>query len=242
MVKKIVRGPVGTAKVKAQWEAAYTAISKMRKGFTAPVDLEGAATLGNLDSDPKTFRFQTLVGLMLSSQTKDAATSKKMKFLIDKGLSIDWVLDCSQEELANDLHGVSFHNNKAKYLRKTAQILKEKYDGDIPGDYKIISKLPGVGPKMTHLFLQICYDITEGIAVDTHVHRIANRLGWVNTKTPEQTMRSLQKLLPHEKWDDVNGMLVGFGQVICKAKNPLCQKCEANSICPIGKKKLKLDN
>ena len=240
MVKKILRGPVGGKNVKEQWEKAYNLIEKMRTNITAPVDIEGASTLSQ-HPDPKVFRFHTLVGLMLSAQTRDPVTAKKMRFLIDKGLTIEGIIDTSQEDLAADLYGVSFHNNKAKYIKKTAQILKDKYNGDIPGDYKIVSKLPGVGPKMTHLFLQICYDIVEGIAVDTHVHRVSNRLGWVNTKTPVQTMKSLQKLLPKEKWEQVNELLVGFGQVVCKPITPLCEKCSASSYCPTGRKKLKLD-
>jgi endonuclease-3 len=241
MVKKIIRGPTGDKKVKVQWEEAYKKIAKLRSTFTAPVDIEGAATLGE-DEDPKVFRFQTLVGLMLSSQTRDPVTAKKMRYLVDKGLTIESVLDRTQEQLAEDLYGVSFHNNKAKYLRKTAQILKDQFNNDIPSDYKIVSKLPGVGPKMTHLFLQICYDKVEGIAVDTHVHRIANRLGWVKTKTPIQTMKALEKLLPKEKWSEVNEILVGFGQTICKPIGPQCEKCSANELCPIGRKKMKLDD
>ena len=124
MVKKIIRGPVGPAKVKAQWESVYEALSKMRSKITAPVDIEGASTLADPSSDPKTFRFQTLVGLMLSSQTRDPATASKMKFLVSKGLSIDSILATSQEDLAKDLYGVSFHNNKSKFLLKTAHILK----------------------------------------------------------------------------------------------------------------------
>jgi endonuclease III len=242
MVKKVIRGPVGNAKVKNQWESVYNAISKMRSKFTAPVDIEGAGMITEDDTDPEVYRFQTLVGLMLSAQTRDSATSKKMQYLISKGLTIDNILKSTQEELAKDLYGVSFHNNKAKNILKTALILKQKYNSDIPGDYKIVSSLPGVGPKMTHLFLQICYDKVEGIAVDTHVHRVANRLGWVNTKTPVQTMNSLQKLLPKEKWADVNDLLVGFGQVVCKPIRPQCEKCSASSECPTGRKKLKLDS
>ena len=238
MVKKVIKGPVGSAKVKADWEQVYNKISIMRSQMTAPVDTEGAATLGE-DTDPKVFRFQTLVGLMLSSQTRDPVTAKKMRYLIDKGLSIDSIIKIPESELAEDLYGVSFHNNKAKYLKKTAEILRDKYDQDVPGDYKIVSKLPGVGPKMTHLFLQICYDKVEGIAVDTHVHRVSNRLGWVNTKNPLQTMKALEDLLPKEKWADVNEMLVGFGQMHCKPINPQCLNCDVKDVCPTGRKNLK---
>lgn len=239
MVKKTIKGPVGSAKAQEQWEEVYEKISKMRSLMTAPVDIEGAATLG-VDADPKTFRFQTLVGLMLSSQTRDPVTAKKMRFLIDKGLSVDSIIKISESDLAKDLHGVSFHNNKAKFLKKTAEIIKDKYKGDIPGDFNVVSKFPGVGPKMTHLFLQICYDKIEGIAVDTHVHRVANRLGWVNTKTPIQTMKSLEELLPKEKWADVNEMLVGFGQMKCKPITPQCKDCDVRFQCPTGRKNLKI--
>jgi endonuclease III len=241
MVKKVIRGPVGSAKVKQQWETVYEKLDKMRSKITAPVDLEGASTIGQPDADPALFRFQTLVGLMLSSQTRDPVTAKKMQFLIEKGLSIDSIINTSESDLAKDLYGVSFHNTKAKNLKKAAQMIKDQYDGDIPGDYKKVSKLPGVGPKMTHLFLQICYDKVEGIAVDTHVHRIANRLGWVNTKTPIQTMKGLEKMLPKEKWAEVNVLLVGLGQTICRPIGPKCEECDAKKLCPTGRKKLKLD-
>jgi endonuclease-3 len=102
----------------------------------------------------------------------------------------------------------------------------------VPEDYDKVIKLPGIGNKMAYLYLKCCCNKIEGIAVDTHVHRISNRLGWVNnTKTPEETRKGLQKWLPHEYWYDANMYLCGFGQTICEAKKPKCEECGLKDIC-----------
>mmetsp|Transcript_27900 Transcript_27900/g.27582 ORF Transcript_27900/g.27582 Transcript_27900/m.27582 type:complete len:172 (-) Transcript_27900:113-628(-) len=170
----------------------------MREGIEAPVDIEGASTLADQTLEPRLVRYQTLIGLLLSSQTKDPVTAKTIAKLQSQGLTPERMAEISVEDLAEEIHGVSFHNNKAKYIKKTSQILLEKYDGDVPNDFKKVIALPGIGPKMAHLFLQICFDRTEGIAVDTHVHRISNRLGWAKSKNPIETMKQLQELLPKE--------------------------------------------
>jgi endonuclease-3 len=113
-----------------------------------------------------------------------------------------------------------------------AQILKDDYEGNAPEDYNELVKLPGIGPKMAHLYLQCCCDKVEGIAVDTHVHRICNRLKWVDdTKTPEETRKRLEDWVPKEKWIDVNTLLVGLGQTICFAKKPKCEECLIKDTC-----------
>jgi endonuclease-3 len=112
-----------------------------------------------------------------------------------------------------------------------AQILKDQYEGDPPEDYDNIIKLPGIGPKMAYLYLQCCCGKVEGIAVDTHVHRICNRLNWVSTKNPEETRKNLQSWMPKEYWDDVNTLLVGLGQMICEAKKPKCDECKLYNLC-----------
>tara|TARA_R110002050_G_scaffold294328_1_gene452000 strand:+ start:752 stop:1273 length:522 start_codon:yes stop_codon:yes gene_type:complete len=114
--------------------------------------------------------------------------------------------------------GVGFHNRKAIYLKKTAEILMEKHGGDIPRDYVEITKLPGVGPKMAHLCMQAAWGDTVGIGVDVHVHRICNRLKWTGpggTNTPEKTRKALEEWLPRDRWQPINVMMVGFGQVYC---------------------------
>mmetsp|Transcript_19627 Transcript_19627/g.31156 ORF Transcript_19627/g.31156 Transcript_19627/m.31156 type:complete len:120 (-) Transcript_19627:84-443(-) len=93
-------------------------------------------------------------------------------------------------------------------------------------------KLPGVGPKMAYLCMQTAWGRSVGIGVDVHVHRISNRLGWVNSTNPEQTRKALETWLPREHWAEINPMLVGLGQTICKARKPLCSKCNVKDLCP----------
>ena len=126
---------------------------------------------------------------------------------------------------------VGFYRRKATYIKKTTQILLDEYDGDIPDTIEKLVKLPGVGPKMGYLILKVAWNKVDGIGVDVHVHRISNRLQWVNTKTPEETRVALESWLPRELWHEINLLLVGFGQTIC-GSSPKCEQCKLHSICP----------
>ena len=110
----------------------------------------------------------------------------------------------------------------------------DKYNGDIPKSAEELCKLPGVGPKMAHLCMQVAWNTVTGIGVDTHVHRISNRLRWVPkpTKTPEETRIALEAWLPKELWSEINYLLVGFGQETCQPVHPKCSTCLNNKICP----------
>lgn len=112
-----------------------------------------------------------------------------------------------------------------------------QYGGDIPKTIDGLCKLPGVGPKMAHICMQVAWGEVPGITVDTHVHRISNRIGWVQkpTKTAEQTRVQLESWLPKEEWTDINYILVGFGQEICTSLRPKCDGCLNRNICPYAK-------
>ncbi|KAH7731655.1 CBN-NTH-1 protein [Aphelenchoides avenae] len=155
-------------------------------------------------------------------------------------LTVEQIIDVPEVDLADVLRGVSFHKTKAANMKKVARILKEQYESDIPNTFEGLCSLPGIGPKMAHLTMQIAFDVCVGIAVDTHVHRIVNRLRWVNTKTPEQTSTELCKVLPESHWRTINKLLVGFGQQTCHAISPKCDDCTLKDVCPAseaGKKK-----
>ncbi|CAI5445496.1 unnamed protein product [Caenorhabditis angaria] len=230
------------------WQKDVENIRKMRNEVVAPVDTMGCHKLADPLAKPEVHRFQVLVALMLSSQTKDEVNAAAMKRLKDNGLSIENILEIEDEKLRNLLNPVGFYKRKTIYLKQASQILKDKYNGDIPDTFDGLCSLPGVGPKMANLVMQIAWQKTTGIAVDTHVHRISNRLGWIETKTPEKTMEKLEILLPKEEWQPINHLLVGFGQMICKPVNPKCEECLLDGTCPkIGvnlkkKKKEKLEN
>lgn len=132
--------------------------------------------------------------------------------------------------------------NKTRFIKEMSQILIDQYGGDIPNSIEGLLKLPGVGTKMAHLCMRSAWNIVTGIGVDTHVHRIANWLKWVpkETKCPEDTRQALEKWLPYELWDEVNHLLVGFGQTICTPRFPRCNDCSNAPICPArGQQKIR---
>lgn len=216
------------------WKEILENIRKMRVNEDAPVDSVGCERSYDENASPKLMRFQVLVSLMLSSQTKDEINHAAMVRLRKRGLSPEMIIEIDDDELGELLKPVGFWRRKTEYLKKVSQILIEKYNGDIPPNFTELCELPGVGPKMAHLVMQVAWDEITGIAVDTHVHRIANRLEWVkkNTKDPIATERELEDWIPRCLWNEINHLLVGFGQTICKPIGPKCQECLNRNICP----------
>lgn len=223
------------------WRQTLANIHEMRKERNAPVDTMGCDKCYDEYVDEKTKRFHHLISLMLSSQTKDAVTFEAMSRLRRHGLTPQKMIETSTSDLEQILYPVGFYKTKAKHIQKTSQILIDKFDSDIPNDIKGLVSLPGVGPKMAHICMHVAWNIVTGIGVDTHVHRIANRLKWVEkeTKEPEQTRIALEKWLPFEEWTVVNKLLVGFGQTICTPVSPHCNECLNAPICPSSGIKMK---
>ncbi|EIE81807.1 hypothetical protein G6F47_003666 [Rhizopus delemar] len=217
------------------WEIVYNKLEAFRDIEEAPVDTMGCERLAQTTAPPKIQRFQTLVALMLSAQTKDTVTSATMIKLqneLPAGLNLESILNVDVTTLDQLIRSVGFHSKKAVYIKKTAEILRDQYDGDIPDTIEGLTSLPGVGPKMGYLTLQVAWNKNLGIGVDVHVHRITNRLGWVSTKTPEETRESLQSWLPKDKWKKINPILVGYGQIVCLPRNPRCDVCPVSEYCP----------
>lgn len=238
----------------SNWEVMYDTVKKMREDNpTAPVDTMGCAELYWRESAPKDRRFQTLIALMLSSQTKDTVTAVAMQRLHtelgcgsdtdtkleepevrikveedakkDSTLNLHNILAVEPTRLNELIRTVGFHNNKTKYIKATALILRDEHNGDIPSTPEGLMALPGVGPKMAYLCLSAAWDKHLGIGVDVHVHRITNLWGWNKTKTPEETRMALQSWLPHEKWHEINKLLVGLGQTVCLPVKRRCGDC-----------------
>lgn len=209
----------------------------MRAARDAVVDTMGCERSADPAADAPTRRFQTLVSLMLSSQTKDQVTFACMQRLLAAGLTASRLAAASEAEIAALLSAppaVGFWRKKAVYLRAAAQHCAAAHGGDIPPTLEGLLALAGVGPKMAHICMTAAWGRSEGIGVDTHVHRIANRLGWVRTAMPEQTRAALEALLPREEWAELNVLLVGFGQQRCTPVAPQCEGCLARSSCPTG--------
>ncbi|KAJ5717930.1 hypothetical protein N7488_003576 [Penicillium malachiteum] len=241
----------------SNWETMYNTVKKMREDNpTAPVDTMGCAELYWRASAPKDRRFQTLIALMLSSQTKDTVTavamqrlhtelgqgdeasdtvrikmededSKDVKSELEKDstLNLQNILAVSPEKLNELIRTVGFHNNKTKYIKAAALILRDRHGGDIPPTPEELMALPGVGPKMAYLCMSAAWGKHEGIGVDVHVHRITNLWGWHKTKNPEETRMALQSWLPRDKWHEINKLLVGLGQTACGPVKRRCDEC-----------------
>jgi endonuclease-3 len=236
---KRISGPNGGIKVEppANWEKVYNVTAEMRKRVLAPVDTMGCESLAEETRSPLDRRLQTLIALMLSSQTKDTVTAVAMKNLqenIPGGFNLEGLLNVDPDHLNEMIGKVGFHNNKTKYIKKVAPILRDDFGGDIPDTIEGLISLPGVGPKMGYLTLSAAWGRHEGIGVDVHVHRITNLWGWHKTNNPEGTRAELESWLPKEKWHDINHLLVGFGQTICLPVGRKCGECELSGLglCP----------
>ncbi|KAF9679145.1 hypothetical protein SADUNF_Sadunf07G0109500 [Salix dunnii] len=236
------------------WEKVLEGIRKMRSSEDAPVDTMGCEKAG-ISLPPEERRFAVLVSALLSSQTKDHVTHGKFipinnkKIVLSAGaiqhlqqnnlLTAD-AIDKADETVIKDLiYPVGFYTRKASNLKKIAKTCLSKYNGDIPTSLEDLLSLPGIGPKMAHLVMNIAWNNVQGICVDTHVHRICNRLGWVarpgtkqKTSTPEETREALQLWLPKDEWVPINPLLVGFGQTICTPLRPRCGMCCISELCP----------
>ncbi|XP_069427136.1 endonuclease III-like protein 1 isoform X10 [Ovis canadensis] len=220
------------------WRQQLDNIRTMRSGKDAPVDQLGAEHCFDPSASPKQVqRYQVLLSLMLSSQTKDQVTAGAMQRLRARGLTVDSILQTDDSTLGTLIYPVGFWRSKVKYIKQTTAILQQRYGGDIPASVAELVALPGVGPKMAHLAMAVAWGTVSGIAVDTHVHRIANRLRWTKeaTRSPEETRRALEEWLPRELWREINGLLVGFGQQTCLPVRPRCQACLNRALCPAAR-------
>ncbi|KAG8896634.1 hypothetical protein FRB99_008791, partial [Tulasnella sp. 403] len=226
----------------AHWEETYGLIKEMRERIEAPVDTMGCACAMKGEEDERSRRFGTLVALMLSSQTKDEVTTDAVKKLrAALGLmTVENVLAAEESVIQEAIAKVGFWRRKTGYIKQTAQMLKDRFNSDVPKTVDELTSLPGVGPKMAFLTLQVAWNLNLGIGVDVHVHRITNRLGWHKppTITPEQTRLNLQSWLPKELHGEINPLLVGFGQVICLPIGPKCGSCTLSErgLCPSARK------
>ncbi|KAG6854166.1 hypothetical protein C0991_009818 [Blastosporella zonata] len=222
-----------------KWRETYDTIKQMRSRITAPVDTMGCDQAQFKETDPRNRRFATLISLMLSSQTKDEVTDaavSKLRVALGGSLSVDRLIAADDAAIADAIGKVGFWRRKTEYIKKAAVRLRDEFDSDVPKTVDELCSLPGVGPKMAFLALQVAWNLNVGIGVDVHVHRITNRLGWHKppTKNPEGTRLNLQSWLPTELHPEINHMLVGFGQVVCLPVGPRCDTCQlsTNDLCP----------
>jgi endonuclease-3 len=174
--------------------------------------------------------FETLIGTMLSLRTKDAVTEQASHQLFTRAKTPQHIARLEPKEIERLIFPVGFYRTKAANIRRTCQLLIERHEGKVPCDMEALLALPGVGRKTANLVLTIGHD-DYGICVDTHVHRISNRWGYIRTRTPEKTEFALRKKLPRKHWKTYNDLLVTFGQNLCTPLSPWCSRCPVASFC-----------
>jgi endonuclease III len=202
-----------------------TRLAKAIDGYDEPaVEKISKAQRGN--------PFHILMATMLSAQTRDEVTHAASTRLFRAARTPRTMRALSTHAIEQLIYPVSFYRHKARHVRETCAILLERHGGAVPRTMAELLTLPGVGRKTANLVLIEAHGSDENICVDTHVHRIANRLGWVRTKTPEQTEQALYRAVPRRWWPLVNLYLVTWGQNVCKPVYPQCGACVLASVCP----------
>jgi len=175
---------------------------------------------------------EMLIATMLSAQTTDARVNIVTQTLFEKYHTAQDYADANLEELEEDIHSTGFYHNKAKNLKASCQILVEKFGGQVPKIMAELLELPGVARKTANVVLYNSYGIIAGIAVDTHVMRLAKRLGLSGQKNQDKIEKELMALVPREQWMQLTDLLIFHGRQVCMAKNPRCSICVLNKICP----------
>ncbi|MFN8456356.1 MAG: endonuclease III [Anaerolineae bacterium] len=174
--------------------------------------------------------YHILIATILSLRTKDTLTAVIAPKLFAVASTPQEMVRHAAEEIAQIIYPVGFYNTKAQSILEVSRILLDQYDGRVPDDLEALLQLPGVGRKTANLVITAGYN-KPGICVDTHVHRISNRWGYVQTKTPEATEFALRVKLPPEYWIEYNGLLVSFGQTLCHPTSPRCSVCPVYQYC-----------
>jgi endonuclease III len=176
--------------------------------------------------------FQVLIATMLSAQTKDAVTAAASGRLFAVTRTPKTMAQLSEARLRTLIYPVSFYRNKAVHVKETCRQILERFGGRVPATMDELLTLPGVGRKTANLVLILAHRSGDNICVDTHVHRISNRLGWVRTRTPEETEHALYRVAPRRWWPIINRYLVTWGQNVCRPVYPLCSRCVLADVCP----------
>ena len=175
---------------------------------------------------------EILIATVLSAQSTDATVNKVTESLFQKYRSPEDYLASPPGELERDIHSTGFFNQKAKAIRGIARMIVEEFDGKVPDTMNALLRLPGVARKTANIVLGNAFGTVEGIAVDTHVHRLARRLGLSDEDDPNKVERDLMALFPKSKWFRLTYLLIEHGRNVCLAKAPRCEDCVVNQLCP----------
>jgi endonuclease-3 len=214
------------------WVPVFKSLEKWHQVYLSAPDIEDTAVTAIADeyNAGPAKPWAVLVSTILSLRTKDEVTRSASRRLLEKAKGPEELLTLGIEETARLAYPAGFYRTKAANLQKIAALLLEEHGGQVPADMDALLSLPGVGRKTANLVLTEAFDM-YGICVDIHVHRICNRAGWVSTQTPEKTEIALREKLPKKYWKTINGLLVLYGQTVCRPVSPFCSRCVIKDHC-----------
>ena len=180
-------------------------------------------------------RLELLVAVVLSAQCTDERVNDVTEELFEKYRTPEDYAEASEEQLAEDIYGITFHNNKGGYLKGIGERIADEHDGEVPDGMSALTDLPGVGRKTANVVLQHGHDIVEGIVVDTHVQRLSRRLGLTEEERPEAIEQDLLDIVPESEWQQFTHLLIDHGRAVCGARSADCGECTLADICPSEK-------
>jgi endonuclease-3 len=180
-------------------------------------------------------RLELLVAVVLSAQCTDERVNDITADLFEKYRTAADYANADEAELAEDIYGITFHNNKASYLKSIGETLVADHDGDVPDTMADLTALTGVGRKTANVVLQHGHDVVEGVVVDTHVQRLSRRLGLTTAERPEAIETDLMATVPEADWREFTHLLISHGRAVCSARNPDCADCVLADVCPSSK-------
>lgn len=208
-----------------EWESMFERMRAKAAGMGAT--LPSVSTIAATRHDP----FRVLVGTLISLRTKDKVTLEASERLFALADTPQAMCALSEEAIARAIYPAGFFQRKAKQIKELSAVLVERYGGKVPADAEKLRELAGVGLKTANLTLNLGFGIPAP-CVDCHVHQIANRMGWVRTRTPDQTEAEIRKVMPKRFWIPMNELLVTYGQYVCTPVGPKCSICTERDRCP----------
>ena len=228
----VVVSPLRGAQHAGSKVQAYKNVSHVMRRLGRSIEGLDEPAVEKIAEEQEEDPFQVLIATMLSAQTKDAVTAAASARLFEVARTPRTVAKLTTPQIEKLIYPVSFYRNKAVHVKRTCEQILSRYGGLVPSTMEELLTLPGVGRKTANLVLILAHRSRRNICVDTHVHRISNRLGWVTTRTPEETEHALYKATHKRWWPVINLYLVTWGQNVCRPVYPLCDSCAINNLCP----------
>jgi endonuclease-3 len=207
-------------------------VERVMKTLDTMVEAYDLPVVEKIAEEHRADPFQVLVATMLSARTQDATTDAASRKLFARARTPRTLGRLSVAEIARLIYPVSFYRTKARHVKETCRLLEERFGGPVPATMEELLTLPGVGRKTANLVMIVAHQSPDNICVDTHVHRIANRLGWVKTRMPEETEQALYRAIDRRWWSRINLYLVTWGQRVCRPIGPKCPVCAIRDLCP----------